>query len=227
MSARGLRPLRWPDVPRAARMMAGAYLVKAAPEARSRSRVALTAAAVVAFVLSLAIYRPLVRYWRDPKDGRRQTVVAITPRGRTIVPVLRLVLGLALYAALVFGPDLDPANAGARVALGVLSLLAVAAGLVTGPAILVAAWVLGRRTYEGKIACAGPAVPGTQLTAGLAASTSAAGMLAVRADLAERHGGERLTVRARDVDALTLYGRLGLEVVEPGCGRMTGIIPGR
>lgn len=212
MSADGLRPLRWSDVPHAARMMAGAYLVKPVPDARSPSRAALTAAAAVAFALSLAIYRPLVRYWRDPKDGRRQTVVAITPRGRTIVPVLRLVLGLALYVALVFGPDLDPASDVARVVLGVLSLLAVMAGLVTGPAVLVAAWVLGRRTYEGKITCAGPAVPGTQLTAALAASTSAAGMLAVR---------------ARDADALALYGRLGLEVVEPGCGRMTGVIPAR
>lgn len=78
--------------------------------------------------------------------------------------------------------------------------------------------------YEGKIRRAGPAVPRTQLTASLAASTSPGGMREVRAYLAANHAGQRLTVRARDEHARDIYRSLGLKVVVPSCGRMTGII---
>jgi len=46
----------------------------------------------------------------------------------------------------------------------------------------------------------------------------------VRAYLAAHHAGQRLTVRARDEHARSVYRSLGLTPVDPGCGRMTGVI---
>ena len=95
-------------------MMAGAYTAKPVPNADPRVSTLLTAAVAAAFVLILAIYRPLVRYWIDPTDSRRQTVAAITTRGQMIVPVLRIVLGLVIYSATLYGTAFDPAAHVAR-----------------------------------------------------------------------------------------------------------------
>jgi hypothetical protein len=220
MSDRGLRVLRWPDVTAVARMMAGAYMQAPVPRAGPRTRATLTWLAAVAFFIDLAVYRPLVRYWIDPEDASRQTVVAITPHGRTIIPVRRLALGATVFFAVLLGlPALMPTPV-----LGLVVLaLAGGPGLVVAVALLTSA-VVRALPYEGKITRSGPTVPGTQLTASSAASTIGVGMLDVRAYLTAHHSGQRLTVRARDTRALALYRALGLEVVAPGCGRMTGVI---
>ena len=201
-------------------MMAGSYMKAPVPRARPRSRAVLTRLAAVAFFLSLALYKPLVRYWIDPLNRRRQIVVSIVPRRRAFIPVLRLILAVALFAAVILGvPALMPTQA-----LRLVSLVLVAVPVAVVALSLVTTVAVFALPYEGKIARSGPAVSGTQLTAGLAASTAGGGMHAVRAYLAAHHAGQRLTVRARDERARAVYEALGLEVVAPGRGRMTGVI---
>ena len=216
---RGLRAPRWSELAGAARMMAGAYMQAPVPRAGPRTRAVLTWLAAVAFFLSLALYKPLVRYWIDPRDRRRQIIVAIVPRRAGLVPVLRLVPTVALFAPVLLGlPALMPTPV---LRLAVLALTVLAAGVVA--IALLTSVVVFALPYEGKIRRAGPSVPGTDLTASLAASTAAGGMRDVRAYLATHHAGQRLTVRARDERARAVYQSLGLEVVAPGCGRMTGV----
>lgn len=187
---------------------------------QTRTRAVLTWLAAIAFSLSLGLYKPLLRYWIDPCNRRRQIIVALVPRRAAVVPVLRLVPTVALFAAVVLGlPVLMPTPI---LRLAVLVLTVLAAAVVS--LALLASVVVFALPYEGKIRRAGPSVPGTQLTASLAASTAAGGMRDVRAHLAAHHAGQRLTVRARDEHARAVYRSLGLTPVDPGCGRMTGVI---
>lgn len=201
-------------------MMASAYLEAPGARLSARTRAIVTPLFAIAFYVSLAVHRPHVRYWIDPCDRKRQIVVAIAPRRFVVVPVLRLLIGTALLAAVVLVlPALTPAPVLGLVVLVlvVLTAVPVALGLLTGMVLLAL-------PYPSRIRRAGPSVPGTQITASMAASTVRGGMRDVRAYLAAHHGGQRLTVRARDERARTVYQSLGLEVVAPGCGRMTGII---
>ena len=215
----GLHAPRWAELPRAAQMMASAYLEAPGARLSARTRAVLTWLAAVAFFLSLALYKPLVRYWIDPRDRRRQIIVAIVPRRAGLIPVLRLVPTVALFAAVLLGPPALMPTPVLR--LAVLAPTVLAAGVVA--IALLTSVVVFALPYEGKIRRAGPSVPGTDLTASLAASTAAGGMRDVRAYLATHHAGQRLTVRARDERARAVYQSLGLEVVAPGCGRMTGV----
>jgi len=201
-------------------MMASAYLEAPGARLSARTRAVLTWLAAVAFFLSLALYKPLVRYWIDPRDRRRQIIVAIVPRRAGLIPVLRLVPTVALFAAVLLGPPALMPTPVLR--LAVLAPTVLAAGVVA--IALLTSVVVFALPYEGKIRRAGPSVPGTDLTASLAASTAAGGMREVRAYLAAHHAGECLTVRARDERARAVYQLLGVELVVPGCGRMTGVI---
>ncbi|MFS0700278.1 hypothetical protein AB6N24_09930 [Cellulomonas sp. 179-A 4D5 NHS] len=211
----------WRELGRAGQVMAGAYL-RAGAGARlgAGARAVLTPLVGLGFSLLLAVYRPFVRYWRDPHDARRLITVTITPRGHTVVPVLRMLAGLAVLAAALLLPLAMPTR---TLGLGLLSVLVLTAVLAAVSAL--AALVLLALPYPGMIRSAGPQVPGTDLTVSLAASTAPGGMREVRAYLMEHHGGQRVTVRARDERARRVYALLGLEVVRPGFGRMTGIIP--
>lgn len=214
-----LRTPDWSDLHRAARMVARAYL-RAPGERLSHHARLLEALLSIAFYVSLAVYRPLVRYWRDPQNPRRQIVVSIVPNRARALPVLRLLVGLAGVSGVLLGTtELAHRSAIAAAVLLILIGAASVVGLALLTASLMAVW-----PYEGRILRPGPGVPGTHLTAGLAASTAPGGMRAVRAHLVKHHHGQRLTVTARDTHARAVYQRLGLTVVAAGRGRMTGII---
>jgi len=203
--------------------MAGAYLQAPLPKAGNQTRTVLTRLVAIAFFPNPVLHKPYVHYWRDPADRRRQIIVAVVPRRATVVPVLRLVPALAPFAlALLVLPALMPT---AALSLSALAVAVLAAGVVA--VALVTSAVVLALPYEGKIKRAGPVVPRTQLTASLAASTAGAGMREVRAYLTAHHAGQRITVRARDERARVIYASLGLKVVAPGRGRMTGVIAQR
>lgn len=215
-----LRTPEWSDLPRAAQMVARAYLRAPAGHLPRPARRLLEALVSIAFYVSLAVYRPLVRYWRDPNDPRRQIVVSIIPNRARALPVFRLLVGLTAASVVLLGTtELAYRSA---IAAAVLLILIGAASVVT--LALLTASLMAVWPYHGRILRPGPGVPGTDLTAGLAASTAPAGMRAVRAHLLAHHHGQRLTVTARDAHARAVYGRLGLTVVTAGRGRMTGIV---
>ena len=123
---RDLRAPRWSELAGAARTMAGAYMRAPVPGAGRRTRAMLTRLVAIAFLLSLALYRPYVRYWSDPRDRRRQIIVAVVPRRAAAVPVLRLVPAVALFAAAVLVlPTLMP-TAVLSLSMLVLTVLAAA-----------------------------------------------------------------------------------------------------
>ncbi|MFS0703251.1 hypothetical protein AB6N23_01890 [Cellulomonas sp. 179-A 9B4 NHS] len=176
-------------------------------------------------VVLLAVYRPFLRRWTDPHRPERATLVSIVPRGGEAAATLRGVVGIFVPGVVLLPfASFVPEHPLVRLVHGLAFVLVMLALLVGVLAIAVGGFV-PLLPYPGKIRRSGPGVPGTQLTINLAASTSSGGMRAVRAYLLEHHGGQRLTVRARDERALALYRALGLEVVDPGAGRMTGIIP--
>lgn len=181
------------------------------------------ASAVLAHWLVLAMHRPFVRYWADPRDRRRQAVVIVVPRSRWHEPWTGA-LGVLAVAS------------GTAYTVGLLLLMTVPADLLVPTAVhAVVAWtvtllavtidaVVERLPRPGRIARAGRRGPAPDIVVSHVASTTAGGLLAVRAHLRTRHPGARVAARARDAASLELFGRLGLHPVTPGAGWTTGTV---
>lgn len=192
--------------------MAEAYL----PGPRPNAGRVLTWLVTVAFTLVLASLKPFVRIWIDPMDRQRQVAVVVIPRGGRIVAVCRVLAVATVYGVV----------GGALLALrpGIIAVIATVAPLIVGLVVMVTLESVSRSSYEGYIPRSGPRVPGADVHIVMAASSVTGGMLAARAYLLRHHDNQRVTIRARDNESVKLYQALGLRVVEPGSGRMTGII---
>lgn len=169
----------------------------------------------------LAVHRPFVRYWVDPRDRRRQVVVIVVPRSRWHEPWTR-VLGVLAVAS------------GTADTVGLLLLMTVPADFLVPAAFhtvlactltLLAVTVdavVERLPRPGRIARAGRRGPGPDVVVSHVASSTAGGALAVRAHPRAHHPGARVAARARDTAALALFEALGLHPVTPGAGWTTG-----
>lgn len=193
-------------------MMTKVYLRRPRPNAGP----VLTWLVAVGFMFILALFKPFLRVWIDPESQPRQVAAVIVPRGGQIVAGVRLVVAVAPYA--VVGEAL--------LALfpNVVTLTVVVTPVIVAIVALVTYQWASQLPYDGYLSRSGPRVPGTDVQLVMGASTVGGGMQTVRDHLLTHHGGQRVTTRARDVRSLALYQALGLREVEPGSGRMTGII---
>lgn len=214
-----MRRPRWAELADVGRMMAKVYLRGPRPNAGR----ALTWLVAVGFTFMLALLKPFVRVWIDSTSQSidstsrpRQVAVVIVPRGGQMMAGVRLVAAVALCAVvgralLALSPHV------------VTLTVAVTPVIVAIVALVTFQWA-SRLPYHGYISSSGPRVPGADVQLVMGASTVAGGMQTVRNYLLTHHGGQRVTARARDDRSLALYQALGLREVEPGSGRMTGII---
>jgi hypothetical protein len=207
-----VRRPRWAELADVGRMMAKVYLRGPRPNA---GRV-LTWLVAVGFMFMLALLKPFVRVWIDSESQPRHVAVVIVPRGWLIVAALRFLVAVAPYAVV----------GGVLLALfpnGVTLTVAVTPVIVAIVALVTFQWA-SQLPYGGHISSSGPRVTGADVQLLMGASTVAGGMQTVRDYLLTHHGGQRVTARVRDDRGAVLYRKLGLRVVEPGSGRMTGII---
>lgn len=207
-----MRRPRWAELADVGRMMAKRYLRGPRPNAGR----ALTWLVAVGFTFMLALLKPFVRVWIGSTSKPRQIAVVIVPRGGQMVAGVRLVAAVALCAVvgralLALFPNV------------VTLTVAVALVIVAIVALVTFQWA-SRLPYHGYISNSGPRVAGADVQLAMGASTVAGGMQTVRDYLLTHHGGQRVTARARDDRSLALYQALGLMEVEPGSGRMAGII---
>jgi len=193
-------------------MMAKVYLRGPRP---NTGRV-LTWLVAVGFMFMLALLKPFVRVWIDSGRRPRRVAVVIVSRGWLIVAALRFLGAVAPYAVV----------GGVLLALfpNVVTLTGAVTPVIVAIVALVTFQWASQLPYRGHISSSGPRVPGADVQLLMGASTVAGGMQTVRDYLLTHHGGQRVTARARDVRSLALYQALGLREVEPGSGRMTGII---
>ncbi|WP_250444013.1 hypothetical protein [Actinotalea sp. C106] len=224
--------LQWGQVRGAGRMLSQVYLgphTRVLPALLGRVLIAMGA---VSFGATLALYRPVVRYWVDPRDHRRQVLVALITRSDQAKLVLRLAVVVITTLVLLAGftnaiaatlTD-DLILIALALALATLALVLLVASLLAALALAIPSAVMAWAPHPGRIRRGGPKGPTPDLTAVLAASTVPGGMLTVRAHLVRHYEGQRITVRARDTYAQQLYERLGLTVITSGRGRMTGIV---